>query len=100
MSGRYPALRPYARGEVIAMTAAESVVFDQRAIEELGIPQPVLMENAGRSAALVLDKLFPTGRIVGVIGAGNNGGDGILIAKYFDGSKLNVTIFAPLELAS
>ncbi|MCH2460247.1 MAG: hypothetical protein MK239_04285, partial [Gemmatimonadetes bacterium] len=81
MSGRYPALRPYARGEVIAMTAAESVVFDQRAIEELGIPQPVLMENAGRSAALVLDELYPTGRIIGVIGTGNNGGDALVMLR-------------------
>ena len=81
MSGRYPALRPYARGEVIAMTAAESVVFDQRAIEELGVPQPVLMENAGRSAALVLDELYPTGRIVGVIGTGNNGGDALVMLR-------------------
>ena len=81
MSGRYPALRPYARGDVIAMTAAESTEFDQRAIEELGVPQPVLMENAGRSAALLLDKLFPSGRVVGVIGAGNNGGDALVLLR-------------------
>lgn len=81
MSVRYPALRPYARGDVVATTAEESVALDQRVIEELGVPQPVLMENAGRSAALVLDKLFPTGRIVGVIGAGNNGGDALVLLR-------------------
>ncbi|SVD51052.1 uncharacterized protein METZ01_LOCUS403906, partial [marine metagenome] len=81
MSGRYPALRPYARGDVIAMTAAESTEFDQRAIEELGVPQPVLMENAGRSAALLPHKLFPSGRVVGVIGAGNNGGDALVLLR-------------------
>ena len=33
------------------------------------------MENAARALALVTHRLFPTGRIAGVIGKGNNGGD-------------------------
>ena len=33
------------------------------------------MENAARALALITHRLFPTGRIAGVIGKGNNGGD-------------------------
>ena len=43
--------RPYAREDVRVQTGAEAAAFDRRAIEEVGVPQPVLMENAGRSAA-------------------------------------------------
>jgi NAD(P)H-hydrate epimerase len=39
------------------------------------------MENAGRAAALVLHRLWPQGRIVGIAGSGNNGGDLIVMAR-------------------
>jgi hydroxyethylthiazole kinase-like uncharacterized protein yjeF len=77
----YPPLRPYGIGEVWAQTAAEASDFDADAIERVGVPQPVLMENAGRSAALVLQRLFPEGRVVGVVGAGNNGGDALVALR-------------------
>lgn len=85
MSPPYPVLRPFARGEVPAPTSWESVDFDRRAIEDLGVPQPVLMENAGRSAAAVLQRLYSAGArdgpVVGVIGAGNNGGDALVLLR-------------------
>jgi len=74
-------LRPFARGAVSAPTAAEAVAFDHRAIEEAGVPQPVLMENAGRAAAAVLQRLFPSGTVVGLVGAGNNGGDALVALR-------------------
>lgn len=63
------------------MTCAEAQAFDARAIQHVGIPQPVLMENAGRAAAAVLQELFPVGRVVGVVGAGNNGGDALVALR-------------------
>jgi len=79
-SGRLP-LRPFARTVVPAPTGAESAAFDAHAIDELGVPQPVLMENAGRSAAQVVVRLFPEGPVVGFVGAGNNGGDALVLLR-------------------
>ena len=81
MSSAHPPLRPFGRSTVAAPTAAESVELDRRAIEDLGVPQSVLMENAGRSAAAVLERVFPPGPVVGVVGAGNNGGDALVLLR-------------------
>ena len=42
---------------------------------------PALMENAGRQAALILHRLFPEGRVVALVGSGNNGGDGLVCLR-------------------
>ena len=52
-------LRPFAREVVYALTAGESETLDRSAIETVGVPQSVLMENAGRSAAQITQSLFP-----------------------------------------
>lgn len=77
----HPPLRPYGRERVPAPTGSESAAFDARAIEEMGVPQPVLMENAGRSAAQVLQRLLPDGPVVGLVGSGNNGGDALVLLR-------------------
>jgi len=71
----------YGRARVALPTAAESAALDRDAREQHGIPERVLMENAGRSAALVLQRLFPAGRVVGLIGSGHNGGDGLVLLR-------------------
>ncbi len=62
-------------------TGPEATAFDEHAIQTMQVPEPVLMENAGRSAALVLHRLFPRGRVVVLAGGGNNGGDGVVLAR-------------------
>ncbi len=74
-------LRPWARGVVPALTGAEAAAWDRRAIDRIGVPERVLMENAGRAAALVLHRLHPDGPVVGVVGAGNNGGDALVALR-------------------
>jgi len=59
----------------------ESADFDRYAIQTLGVPQPTLMENAGRSAALVLQRLFPSGQVSALVGTGNNGGDALVLLR-------------------
>ena len=59
MSPTHTSLRPYSRGDVQAQTGSEAATFDTRAIVATGVPQAVLMENAGRAAATVLDRLYP-----------------------------------------
>ena len=74
-------LRPFARSRVWAPTATEAAAFDRAAIERQGVPQAALMESAGRSAAEILDRLFPKGEVLALIGAGNNGGDGLVMLR-------------------
>ena len=74
-------VRPFGGTRVWAPTGTEAAAFDRMAIDERGIPQVTLMECAGRSAAQVLDRLFPQGEVVALIGAGNNGGDGLVLLR-------------------
>lgn len=71
----------FGREFVPVPTGTEATAFDEHAIGKLGVPEAVLMENAGRSAALVLDRIFPRGRVVVLAGRGNNGGDALVLAR-------------------
>jgi hydroxyethylthiazole kinase-like uncharacterized protein yjeF len=65
------------------LTAAEMRAIDARTIEA-GIPDIVLMENAAHRVVEVLERHFaplPDQRIVIFAGKGNNGGDGLAIAR-------------------
>jgi len=65
------------------LTAAQMREVDRRTIE-MGIPGIVLMENAGhRVVELLAAKFAPLAsqRIVVLCGKGNNGGDGLVIAR-------------------
>lgn len=66
------------------ITAEEMQTIDRQAIEDLGIPGVVLMENAGRAASesfcRELTELFP-GPVLVMAGKGNNGGDGYVMAR-------------------
>lgn len=64
------------------LTRAEVREVDRRAIEEFGLPGIVLMENAGRNAAMLLHDRAPTARVVIACGKGNNAGDGFVIARH------------------
>ncbi|MSR22286.1 MAG: NAD(P)H-hydrate dehydratase [Gemmatimonadetes bacterium] len=62
-------------------TAPESAALDRWATLERGVPSTLLMENAGRSATLVLERIFPEGPVLVAAGPGNNGGDGMVLAR-------------------
>jgi NAD(P)H-hydrate epimerase len=65
------------------LTIAESREVDRWAIEKLGLPSIVLMENAGRGVVDVLMSREPQPRKVLILcGKGNNGGDGFVIARH------------------
>lgn len=67
------------------MSRDEVRSVDRWAIEEVGLPGVVLMENAGRSCAEVaMEKLGgrKTSRVCVFCGTGNNGGDGYVIARH------------------
>jgi NAD(P)H-hydrate epimerase len=72
-------------GKCVVMSRDEVRAFDSWAINELGIPGVVLMENAGRSCAeLIEEKLSDVAepKVCIFCGTGNNGGDGYVIARH------------------
>ena len=77
------------------VTAAEMRELDRKAIEEVGIPSLVLMENAGRTTYQILRQEFPdlAGPVAVVAGRGNNGGDGSVVARYLAQAGIPVAIF-------
>ncbi len=69
--------------------------MDAWAIEQMGIPGVVLMENAGRSCAeLILEMLGdkPHPAVCIFCGSGNNGGDGFVIARQLFNQGVAVKI--------
>lgn len=73
--------RRFGKAVVRAPTAAQAARYDRISIDERGVPEAALMENAGRQAALIIDRLFPKGRVVALVGSGNNGGDALVCLR-------------------
>ena len=81
--------------EAVIMTRDQVRSFDSWAINTLGIPGVVLMENAGRSCAeLIKNELkgveYP--KVCIFCGTGNNGGDGYVIARHLLNSGFRVSV--------
>lgn len=81
--------------KTVVMTREQVRAVDAWAINELGIPGVVLMENAGRGCAgLIKDKLEGAAapKVCIFCGTGNNGGDGYVIARHLLNSGFGVTV--------
>jgi len=77
------------------MTKEQVRAVDSWAINTLGVPGVVLMENAGRSCAeLIKDKLKDIAhpKVCIFCGTGNNGGDGYVIARHLLNSGFEVVV--------
>jgi ADP-dependent NAD(P)H-hydrate dehydratase / NAD(P)H-hydrate epimerase len=81
--------------------AAEMRAADAWAIEERGVPSLDLMERAGVGLARVTAAAARPGPVRVVVGKGNNGGDGLVVARLLreDGREVDVLAAAdPAEL--
>lgn len=81
------------------MSVAEMRALDRYSISTLGVPGEVLMETAGRAVAdrvlAILSRRAGAQIAVGVIcGAGNNGGDGFVVARHLH--LLGIEVFVAL----
>ncbi|MCX8030638.1 MAG: NAD(P)H-hydrate dehydratase [Thermodesulfovibrionales bacterium] len=78
------------------VTAQEMREIDRITIDDYGIPSVVLMERAGLAVALKIRELFPPKKVVVLSGRGNNGGDGLVVARILKnwGYRSKVIIIA------
>jgi hydroxyethylthiazole kinase-like uncharacterized protein yjeF len=81
------------------VTPEEMREIDNRAIREFGIPGLVLMENAAIRTVDVIGweypNLYKSGRVLVLVGGGNNGGDGLAIARHLmlKGAAVKAALF-------
>ena len=84
------------RENEIALTAAQMKRYDAHTIREMGLPALVLMERAALAVADELltgrDPAFDTARVLCLCGAGNNGGDGVAVARLVSIAGLRAEI--------
>ena len=85
------------------MTGEEMKRLDRQTIEGHGVPSLVLMERASLAAVDVLSSEgFDLKRVTVVCGPGNNGGDGIAVARllYLAGHKVDLLFVGDPEKRS
>lgn len=89
-----------APASVVRLTRAQVREVDRRAAERFLIPGVVLMENAARGAADVAWEMVggTRGALVHVVcGGGNNGGDGLAIARHLHNRGADVSVVLAVE---
>ena len=87
------------------LTRAQAREADRRAVEQLGLPGIVLMENAGINAADIATGMLEArggtrGHAAAVVcGGGNNGGDGYVVARHLYNAGRRVVVFSATDPA-
>lgn len=76
------------------VSALEMRELDRQTIEDLRVPGRVLMEIAGRGVAeACMRRVEPGARVVVACGAGNNGGDGFVVARALADQGYDVRVY-------
>jgi len=77
------------------LPSTEFKIIDRNS-EYLGVPTSTLMENAGRGVASVVEKVAGKRPVLVLCGGGNNGGDGLVAARYIS-ERLETRVFLANE---
>ncbi len=74
---------------------------DRKTIEDFGMPGAVLMETAGmRVTEFVFSRFSKTSRVVVLAGPGNNGGDGLVVARLLEKAGCKVSLWCAAKPGS
>ncbi len=85
------------------VTSQEMRDIDSRTINEIGIPGIILMENAGLAVGQAVKDVLGSGvplsrqRVAIFAGRGNNGGDGLVVARHLACAKYEVNVYLLAE---
>jgi NAD(P)H-hydrate epimerase len=87
---------------MIRLTRHQVREIDRRAIHQYGIPGIVLMENAARSVCNAACDLLGgdcIGQVLILCGGGNNGGDGLAVARHLHNAGSDVIVALTVDPA-
>ncbi|GCE48569.1 NAD(P)H-hydrate epimerase [Thermosporothrix hazakensis] len=81
------------------VTVAEMRELEAQADKQYGLSSPILMQNAGKSAADIFIEHLPSQQdihnlnILLLIGPGNNGGDGLVMAEHLKNAGASINLY-------
>ncbi len=88
----------HSEDDVVKVVTADQMRQIDQECGNIGLPTSVLMENAGKAVAEEVRQILGTidkQRIIILIGPGNNGGDGLVTARYLHdwGAEVSLYLF-------
>jgi NAD(P)H-hydrate epimerase len=76
------------------LTSQEMAKWDQSTITDHKVSASVLMETAGRAVVTKIIEIYPQSkRFIILAGSGNNGGDGLVVARTLKALDLDVMVY-------
>jgi NAD(P)H-hydrate epimerase len=75
------------------VTSLEMKEIDSITINKIGIPSCVLMERAGLIVSSKILELFNFKKAIVIVGSGNNGGDGLVVARNLKNEGWDIKTF-------
>ena len=78
------------------VTADQMRSIDRKTIEEVGVPGIVLMENAGLGVVRMIEEMLvevENPRVSIFCGKGNNGGDGMVVARHLFNRSIAIDVY-------
>jgi ADP-dependent NAD(P)H-hydrate dehydratase / NAD(P)H-hydrate epimerase len=79
--------------------AQQMRAIDRWAIDERGVASLELMERAGTGVAAQVERVAPDGLVTVVCGKGNNGGDGLVVARLLRSRARDVEVICTCDPA-